>query len=145
MRSDFACAGVSFSIGYLLTIETEEKGMADQHQSIERPAAMGGSANTGNTSDNAGATGYGVAQATEGIEKLRGMIDQATQSIKELTQMGQQWAQNAPGRAQEVAQQVREQGGKAVGTMSETVEQNPLVSMVVAFAAGFFLASLIKR
>jgi ElaB/YqjD/DUF883 family membrane-anchored ribosome-binding protein len=44
-----------------------------------------------------------------------------------------------------VAQQMREQGGRAVGTMSETVEQNPLASMAVAFAVGFLLASLIKR
>jgi ElaB/YqjD/DUF883 family membrane-anchored ribosome-binding protein len=111
--------------------------MPEQQESKERTTSSGnGESNAGN---------YGVAQATEAMEKLRTVVDQASQSIKGWTQLGQQWAQNAPGRAQEVAQQMREQGGKAVGTVSETVEQNPLASMAVAFAVGFLLASLIKR
>ena len=48
-------------------------------------------------------------------------------------------------RAREVANQLREQSSRAVGTMTETVEHNPLTSMAVAFAVGFLLASLIKR
>jgi len=91
------------------------------------------------------AVNYGLAQATEAMEKLRTMVDQTSRSIKEMTQTGQQWAQDAQGRAQEYAQQLREQSGKAVGTVSETVEHNPLASMAVAFAIGFLVASLIKR
>ncbi len=44
-----------------------------------------------------------------------------------------------------LAQQLREQGERAVGTVSETVEHNPLTSMAVAFAVGFLVASLVKR
>ena len=110
--------------------------MPEKQEGMEMTSSGNANANAGN---------YGMAQATEVMEKLRNVVDQASQSIKELTQIGQQWAQMAPGRAQEVAQQVREQGGRAVGQMSETVEQNPLASMAVAFAVGFLLASLIKR
>lgn len=107
--------------------------MPEKQESTERG---NGGASAGN---------YGVAQAAEALEKLRTVVDQASQSMKDWTQLGQQWAQNAPGRAQEMAQQMSEQSGKAVGKMSETVEQNPLASMAVAFAVGFLLASLIKR
>ena len=109
----------------------------------EKQEGMEPTNSSGNASANAG--NYGMAQATEAMEKLRNVVDQASQSIKEFTQIGQQWAQSAPGRAQEVAQQVREQGGRAVSQMSETVEQNPLASIAVAFAVGFLLASLFKR
>jgi ElaB/YqjD/DUF883 family membrane-anchored ribosome-binding protein len=109
----------------------------------EQQESKGRTTSSGNGEANA--SNYGVAQATEAMEKLRTVVDQASKSIKDWTQLGQQWAQNAPGRAQEMAQQMREQSGKAVGTMSETVEQNPLASMAVAFAVGFLLASLIKK
>ena len=109
-----------------------------EHQETKERTTSGGNGE-------ANASNYGVVQATEAMEKLRTVVDQASQSIKDWTELGQQWAQNAPGRAQEMAQQVREQGGKAVGTMSETVEQHPLASMAAAFAVGFLLASLIKR
>jgi ElaB/YqjD/DUF883 family membrane-anchored ribosome-binding protein len=88
---------------------------------------------------------FGFTQATEAVEKLRTVVDQASKSIKDLTLASEQWAQEAQERAREVAQQLREQGERAVGTMSETVEHNPLTSMAVAFAVGFLVASLIKR
>jgi ElaB/YqjD/DUF883 family membrane-anchored ribosome-binding protein len=111
--------------------------MPDNQDSLDRT--------TGGGYGETGTAGYGAARATEAAEKVRAVVDQASQSIKDWTQVGQQWAQAAPGRAQEMALQVRDQGGKAVGTMSKTVEQNPLASVVVAFAAGFLLASLIRR
>jgi ElaB/YqjD/DUF883 family membrane-anchored ribosome-binding protein len=111
----------------------------------ENTEPSGSSLFGGAAANDGSASNYRIAQATEAMERLRGMIDQATQSLKELTQTGQQWAQTAPGRAQEMAQQMREQGGRAVGSMSETVAQNPLTSIAVAFAVGFLLASLIRR
>jgi ElaB/YqjD/DUF883 family membrane-anchored ribosome-binding protein len=116
--------------------------MPDKQETTE---PSGGSIGGNAAANDGSAANYRIAQATEAMEKLRGMIDQATQSLKELTQTGQQWAQTAPGRAQEMAQQVRQQGGRAVGSMSGMVEQNPLASIAVAFAAGFLLASLIRR
>ena len=87
----------------------------------------------------------GFGQATEAIEKLRAVVDQASRSIKDLTQASEQWARERRNAPSEVAKQLREQSGRAVGTMSETVEHNPLTSMAVAFAVGFLVASLIKR
>ena len=93
----------------------------------------------------ASATESGFNQAAEAVEKLRAVVDQASRSIKDLTEASEHWAQEAQERAREVANQLREQSSRAVGTMTETVEHNPLTSMAVAFAVGFLLASLIKR
>jgi ElaB/YqjD/DUF883 family membrane-anchored ribosome-binding protein len=87
----------------------------------------------------------GFTQATETLDKLRAVVDQATRSIKDLTQVSEQWAQEARGRAREVAKQLGEQSGWASGKLSETVEHNPLASLAVAFVLGFLAASLIKR
>ncbi|HUC70983.1 MAG TPA: hypothetical protein VMS01_07325 [Stellaceae bacterium] len=106
--------------------------MAEKQESGERPAGDGNAM-------------FSFSQATEAIEKLRSVVDQASKSIKDLTQASEQWAQEAQERARELAQQLREQGERAVGTVSETVEHNPLTSMAVAFAVGFLVASLVKR
>ncbi len=87
----------------------------------------------------------GFSQTTEAIEKLRGVVDQATHAIKDLTQLSEQWAQQAQERAREVAKQLGEQSNRAVGTVSETVEHNPLASLAIAFAVGFAVARLIRR
>ena len=87
----------------------------------------------------------GISQATETLEKLRTVVDQATRSIKDLTQVSEQWAQEARGRARDVAKQLGEQGDWATGKLSETVEHNPLTSLAIAFALGFLAGSLIKR
>jgi ElaB/YqjD/DUF883 family membrane-anchored ribosome-binding protein len=88
---------------------------------------------------------FGLSQASEAIEKLRAVVDQATRSIKDLTQVSESWAQEAQGRAREVAKQLGVQSDWATGKISETVEHNPLASLAVAFALGFLAASLIKR
>ncbi|MFZ3237591.1 MAG: hypothetical protein WA417_18750 [Stellaceae bacterium] len=107
--------------------------MAEKQESKDRSGGAG----------NAAASGFG--QAAEAIEKLRMVVDQASRSIKDLTEASEHWAQEAQERAREVANQFREQGNRAVGTMTETVEHNPLTSMAVAFAIGFLVASLIRR
>jgi ElaB/YqjD/DUF883 family membrane-anchored ribosome-binding protein len=107
--------------------------MADRQESGERP------------SGNGDATAFGFNQASEAIEKLRTVVDQASRSVKELTQASEQWAQDAQMRAREVAKELREQSEWAVGSVSETVEHNPLASLAVAFAVGFLVASLIRR
>jgi ElaB/YqjD/DUF883 family membrane-anchored ribosome-binding protein len=107
--------------------------MAEKQESGERSGGDGNGA------------AFGFSQASEAIEKLRAMVDQASKSIKDLTEASEQWAQDAQERAREVAQQLREQGGRAMGTVSETVEHNPLASMAVAFSVSFLVASLIKR
>jgi len=88
------------------------------------------------------ATTYGIGQATEAVEKLRTVVDQASRSIKDMTLASEQWAQE---HARDAAKVLRDRGGQAVSTVSETVEHNPLTSLAVAFAVGFLVASLIKR
>ncbi len=95
--------------------------------------------------DEGNATAFGFNQATDAVEKLRTLVDQASRSLKDFTQAGEQWAQDAQERARGIAKDLSEQSGRAVGAVSETVEHNPLASLAVAFAAGFLLASLIKR
>src|SRR5438132_8714677 len=81
-------------------------------------------------------------QASEAIEKLRLGIDQASRAVRDLTQVGGHWAQDLQERARDMANDLRSQGQRAVGTVSQQVEHNPLTSRGVAFAVGFIFASL---
>jgi ElaB/YqjD/DUF883 family membrane-anchored ribosome-binding protein len=94
-----------------------------------------------------GGEGSGTAlsrQATEAVERFRSVIDQASQALRDLSQATGQWAPTAD-RAREVAQGLRSQGEQAVGTMSKQVEQNPMISVAIAFALGYLLASMTRR
>jgi ElaB/YqjD/DUF883 family membrane-anchored ribosome-binding protein len=83
-------------------------------------------------------------QASQALEGLRSVIEQASQVLRELTQAGTQWVQNTD-RAREMAQGLRVQGEQAVGTVSRQVEQNPMMSIAIAFAMGYLLATLTRR
>jgi ElaB/YqjD/DUF883 family membrane-anchored ribosome-binding protein len=84
-------------------------------------------------------------EATEAIERLRSGIDQASRAMRDLTQVGGDWAHGLQERALDVAKELRSQGDRAVGTVSQQVEHHPLASLGVAFAIGFICASLIRR
>jgi ElaB/YqjD/DUF883 family membrane-anchored ribosome-binding protein len=92
-----------------------------------------------------GKSGLGIGQASDAVEKLRSVVDQASRSIRDLTHASEQWAQTAQERASEMAKELRTQGERAVGTVSQQVEHNPLASLAVAFAVGFLVASLVRR
>jgi ElaB/YqjD/DUF883 family membrane-anchored ribosome-binding protein len=83
-------------------------------------------------------------QATETLERLRSVIDQASQSLRELGQATGQWMQSTD-RAREMAQGLRSQGERYVGTVSRQVEQNPMMSIAIAFALGYLLATMTRR
>jgi ElaB/YqjD/DUF883 family membrane-anchored ribosome-binding protein len=104
--------------------------MAENQESEERSGGNGNS------------TTFGFSQATEAVEKLRSVVEQASQSIRDLTQASEQWAQE---RAREMGKELRVQGERAVGTVSEQVEHNPLASLAIAFAVGYLIASLTRR
>jgi ElaB/YqjD/DUF883 family membrane-anchored ribosome-binding protein len=99
--------------------------------------------NAGRTNGGGDATALGQ-QASQALEGLRSVIEQASQVLRDLTQAGSQWVQNTD-RAREVAQGLRTQGEQYVGTVSRQVEQNPMASIAVAFAMGFLLATLTRR
>ena len=84
-------------------------------------------------------------QATEAIEKLRSGIDQASRAMRDLTQVSEHWAHGLQERARDMTKELRSQGERAVGTVSQQVEHNPLTSLAVAFAVGFLCATLIRR
>ena len=84
-------------------------------------------------------------EATEAIEKLRAGIDQASRAMRDLTQVGEHWAQGLQDRASYMAKELRNQGERAVGTVSQRVEDNPLTSLAVAVAVGFLCGTLIRR
>jgi ElaB/YqjD/DUF883 family membrane-anchored ribosome-binding protein len=92
-----------------------------------------------------GAGEPGLGPASEAVDKLRSVVDQASRSIRDLTEASEQWAQTAQERATEMAKELRVQGEHAVGAVSKQVEQNPLISVAVAFAVGFLVASLVRR
>jgi ElaB/YqjD/DUF883 family membrane-anchored ribosome-binding protein len=94
---------------------------------------------------NGNGSGFGFGQASEAVDKLRSVIDQASQSIRELAQASEQWAVSAQERATEMAKELRSQGERAVGNVSEQVEHNPMTSLAIAFAVGFLVASLVRR
>ncbi len=90
-------------------------------------------------------TSLGLRQATDAIEKLRSRIDQASQAMRDLTQVSEQWAQGTQGRVRDMAMELRNQGERAVSTVSQQVEHNPLTSLAVAFAVGCVFGTLIRR
>jgi len=98
-----------------------------------------------NSSNNSGIAAFGFSQATEAVEKLRSVIEQASHSISELTHASEQWAQTAQERAGEMTKELRSQGGRVVGTVSQQVEHNPLTSLAIAFAVGFLVATVTRR
>jgi hypothetical protein len=81
----------------------------------------------------------------EVIERLRSGIDQASRAMRDLTHVGDHWAHGGQDRARNIAKELRGQGDRAVGAVSQQVERNPLASLAVAFAVGFICASLIRR
>jgi len=99
--------------------------------------------------DRAGGNGTagepGHKPASDAVDKLRSVVDQASRSVRELTEASEQWAQTAQERATEMAKELRTQGEHAVGTVSKQVEHNPLISVALAFAVGFLVASLVRR
>jgi ElaB/YqjD/DUF883 family membrane-anchored ribosome-binding protein len=83
--------------------------------------------------------------ASEAIERLRSGIDQTARAMRDLTQSGEHWALGLPSRTRDMAKELLNQGERAVGTVSQQVEHNPVTSLAVAFAVGFICASLIRR
>lgn len=106
--------------------------MAERQEAGERPG-------------DGGDTGSGFGRGSEAVEKLRTAVDQASRSIKDWTQAGEQWAHEAQDRARDAAKELRNQGERAVETVQQKVEHNPLASLAVAFAVGFVVARLTKR
>ena len=90
-------------------------------------------------------TSAGLRQASEAIDRLRSRIDQASQAMRDLTQVTEQWAEGTQHRVRGIAKDLRGQGERAVETVSRQVEHNPLTSLAVAFAVGFLCAALIRR
>lgn len=86
-----------------------------------------------------------MQQATDAIERLRGVVEQATTTFRDLSQSGGEWAQQAQVRARDMANQMRDQGEWAVGTMSRQVEQYPMTSIVMALGVGFMLGMAVRR
>jgi ElaB/YqjD/DUF883 family membrane-anchored ribosome-binding protein len=107
--------------------------MAEKQETRDRSAGKSGGGDPG------------LGQANETVEKLRQVVEQASRSIRELTEASERWAQTAQERATAMAKELRSQGEQTVGTVSKQVEHNPLVSVAVAFAVGFLVASLVRR
>jgi ElaB/YqjD/DUF883 family membrane-anchored ribosome-binding protein len=100
--------------------------------------------NVGRTNGgDSGGTALGQ-QASQALEGLRSVIEQASQVLRDLTQAGGQWVQDTD-RAREMAQGLRVQGEQAAGTVSRQVEQNPMMSLAIAFAMGYLLATMTRR
>ena len=90
-------------------------------------------------------TGLNLRQATDAIDKLRARIDQASAAMRDLTQVSEQWAEGAQRRVRDMAMELRNQGERAVSTVSQQVEHNPLTSLAIAFALGCVFGTLIRR
>jgi ElaB/YqjD/DUF883 family membrane-anchored ribosome-binding protein len=117
---------------------------------MQEDGTMWGQKHTGENrsmlgSDSRNGAFLNTQQATEAIENLRSGIDQASRAMRDLTQVGGHWAEDLQERARDMAKDLRSQGERAVSTVSQQVEHNPLISLGVAFAVGFICASLIRR
>jgi ElaB/YqjD/DUF883 family membrane-anchored ribosome-binding protein len=91
------------------------------------------------------ASSYAVKQATDAIERLRGVVEQATTTFRDLSQASAEWAQDAQGRARDMAKNVRDQSERAMGATARQVEEYPLTSIVLAAGVGFMLGMMIQR
>ncbi len=90
-------------------------------------------------------TSPGFRQATEALEKARSVLDQASQAMRDVTHGNERWVQGAVDRVVDMAAGLRSQGERAVSTVSQQVEHNPMTSLAIAFAIGFLCASLARR
>ena len=114
----------------------------------EEDQAMLGQKQQGEDRSDGGAgngTALNLRQATDAIDKLRARIDQASQAMRDLSQVSEQWAQGTQGRVRDMAMELRNQGERAVRTVSQQVEHNPLTSLAIAFALGCVFGTLIRR
>ena len=114
----------------------------------EEDQAMLGQKQQGEDRSDGGAgngTALNLRQATDAIDKLRARIDQASQAMRDWSQVSEQWAQGTQGRVRDMAAELRNQGERAVSTVSQQVEHNPLTSLAVAFALGCVFGTLIRR
>jgi ElaB/YqjD/DUF883 family membrane-anchored ribosome-binding protein len=91
------------------------------------------------------ADGKAVEGASEAMQGLRSVIEQASQTLRKLTEAGERWARESEHRASDIAKELVTEGERAIGGVSRQVEQNPLISLAVAFALGFLCASLTRR
>ncbi|MGC2198686.1 MAG: hypothetical protein WA633_00840 [Stellaceae bacterium] len=116
--------------------------MAEKQESGARPVTTETSGARTNGGDSGGAA-LGQ-QATQALDGLRSVIEQASQALRDLAHASGQWVQNTD-RAREMAQGLRSQGEQYVGTVSRQVEQNPMTSIAIAFAMGYLLATITRR
>ncbi len=91
------------------------------------------------------ADGKAVEGASEAMQGLRSVVEQVSQTLRKLTEAGEQWAKEGEHRTSDIAKGLATEGERAVGGVSRQVERNPLISLAVAFALGFLCASLIRR
>ncbi len=119
----------------------EDKAMLGQKQETENRSLDSGA----QTNGGANGTSLSLRQATEAIDKLRSRINEVSQSMRDLTKVSEQWVEGTQGRVRDMAVQLRNQGERAVSTVSQQVEHNPLTSLAVVFALGCVLGTLIRR
>jgi ElaB/YqjD/DUF883 family membrane-anchored ribosome-binding protein len=105
----------------------------------------GGDGMAGSAQSDGSEASLGLRQASDAIDKLRSRIDQASQAMRELTQVTEQWAEGTQHRVRGMAKELRHHGERAVDSVSRQVEHNPMTSVAIAFAIGFLCATLIRR
>jgi len=81
-------------------------------------------------------------QLTDALDRLRSVVDQTSQMLRDFGQTSGEWTQAAQNRASDMARHLRNQGGIAVDSVSRQVERNPLASVAIAFAVGFACAAV---
>jgi ElaB/YqjD/DUF883 family membrane-anchored ribosome-binding protein len=102
-------------------------------------------------------------QVNEALDRLRSLIDQSSQVLRDLGQQSGQWTQAAQNRAGDMARQIRDQAqqlreqakqirdqakqlrdqsGVAFDSVSHQIEENPLASVGIAFGAALAIGLL---
>jgi ElaB/YqjD/DUF883 family membrane-anchored ribosome-binding protein len=95
-------------------------------------------------------------QVNEALDRLRSLIDQTSQALRDLGQQSGQWTQAAQNRASDMARQIRDQAkqirdqakqlrdqsGVAFDSLSHQIEENPLASVGIAFGAALAIGLL---
>lgn len=85
----------------------------------------------------------------DNIENLRGDLGRLRQDVggtaRDLAGVARTGVQEAGRYASEAVEVVRERGGEAVDSARETIRNNPLISVGIAFGAGVLISTLVRR
>ncbi len=87
-----------------------------------------------------------IQEIRDDIGKLSDIVTRlATQKLDETTGMAREGLDEFARRGQEAADQLRGKAKEHLASVEHTIEDKPLVAVLVALAVGFFVGTVMRR